>query len=276
MIALRLRREPDVPLEAESITPDVMRGRSIAEIERLPLLHGNRAAVVGDFFSVSGEADDTIRLEGDLGRVKHLGHAMTGGRIEIRGNAGMHLGAEMRGGEIAVHGDVGDWAGAEMRGGLLRVHGNAGHLTGAAYRGSPRGMRGGTILVDGNVGNEVGCVMRRGLIVVKGDAGDFAGVMMLAGTIIVLGALGLRAGAGLKRGTIVTHAAPSGDGRLPFLLPTFKLDCEYRPLWLTVYRRRLAELDFSGLDGVGTGLYRRYSGDFTELGKGELLVWISG
>ncbi|HEU5323690.1 MAG TPA: formylmethanofuran dehydrogenase subunit C, partial [Methylomirabilota bacterium] len=144
MITLRLTRAPAVPLEAETITPDAFRGRSRAEIERLPVAHGNRTAALGDFFAVSGEADDTVRVEGDVGSVKHVGRGMTGGRLEIHGRAGMHAGAEMRGGELVVHGDAGDWAGAEMRGGVLRVHGDAGHLVGAAYRGSRRGMRGGT------------------------------------------------------------------------------------------------------------------------------------
>jgi formylmethanofuran dehydrogenase subunit C len=179
----------------------------------------------------------------------------------------------MRGGELVVQGHAGDWAGAEMRGGVLRIDGNAGHMLGAAYRGSPKGMRGGTILVRGRAGNEVGCAMRRGLIAVGGDTGDFAGVMMLAGSIFVAGSLGIRPGAGMKRGTIVTYGA--GDGPTP-LLPTFRFDCEYRPTWILVYLRRL---EAWGLAMPGRGprdVYRRYAGDFTELGKGEILRWISG
>jgi formylmethanofuran dehydrogenase subunit C len=260
-----------VPLEAESITPDTFAGRTRAEVERLPVLHGNAAATLGDFFTVRGDVDETIRLEGDCSRVKYLGKGMTRGRLEVRGDAGMHLGAEMRDGEIEVHGDAGDWTGAEMRGGSIVVDGRAGHLLGAAYRGSPKGMRGGTILVRGAAGNEAGCAMRRGLIVVGGDAGDFAGVSMLAGSLFVLGRLGIRAGAGMKRGTIVAYQR--GDGPLA-LLPTFKFDCEYRPPWLPLYVR---ELRGRGLDvpDDGAGRYRRYSGDFTELGKGEILVWTS-
>ena len=145
------------------------------------------------------------------------------------------------------------------------------HLLGAAYRGSPKGMRGGAILVEGAAGNEVGCVMRRGLIAV-GAAGDFAGVMMLAGSIFVLGRLGIRPGAGMKRGTLVT-VARDGDG--PRLLPTFRFDCEYRPPWLPLYARRLRALGFAMPDGLAGTACRRYSGDFTELGKGEILVWTS-
>jgi formylmethanofuran dehydrogenase subunit C len=142
-----------VPLEADAVTPDRFAGQTREAIERLPVLHGNVTARLADFFTVRGEADDAIRLEGDCSRVKYIGKGMTRGRIEVAGAAGMHLGAEMRGGEIVVRGDAGDWAGAEMRGGVIRVEGRAGHLLGAAYRGSPKGMRGGTILVRGSAGH---------------------------------------------------------------------------------------------------------------------------
>jgi formylmethanofuran dehydrogenase subunit C len=272
MISLAPRGAVTIPVEAETITPQAFAGKSVADIEALPVLQGNAPGRVGDFFRVSGQADGAIRLTGDFSRVKYIGRGMTAGRIEIDGDAGMHLGAEMRGGEIHVRGSVGDWAGAEMRGGLLHVAGNAGHLLGAGYRGSPKGMRGGTILVEGSAGNEVGATMRRGLIAVGGAAGDFAGVMMLAGSIFVFGALGIRAGAGMKRGTLVAAAR---EGSAPRLLPTFRFDCEYRPPWLPLYARYLETAGFPVPAGLRGAPCRRYSGDFTELGKGEILVWTS-
>jgi formylmethanofuran dehydrogenase subunit C len=271
VISLVLRSAVAVPVEAENITPERFRGKRVSEIETLPVVQGNAAARLGDFFQVSGEDDGAVRLVGDCSRVKCVGQGMTDGRIEVEGDAGMHLGAAMRGGEIHVRGNVGDWAGAEMRGGLLRVSGNAGHLLGAAYRGSPKGMRGGTIVVDGAAGNEVGCAMRRGLIAV-GAAGDFAGVMMLAGTILVRGRLGIRPGAGMKRGTLMAVARDRDE---PHLLPTFRFDCEYRPPWLPLYIRRLGALGFSVPDGLVRTSCQRYSGDYTELGKGEILIWTS-
>ena len=70
MISLCLKQEFSVPLEAETITPDAMNGRSVSELERLPVLHVNQTARVGDFFSVQGdgrgEPNDTIRVEGNL------------------------------------------------------------------------------------------------------------------------------------------------------------------------------------------------------------------
>jgi len=108
------------------------------------------------------------------------------------------------------------------------------------------------------------------LIAVGGAAGDFAGVMMLAGSLFVFGRLGIRPGAGMKRGTLVTVAK---DGKAPRLLPTFRFDCEYRPPWLPLYARRLRALGFPVPEELLGTPCRRYSGDFTELGKGEILVW---
>lgn len=270
MITLRPRAPFSVPIEAEAIKPDTLAGLSRAAIEALPLVQGNARIRLGEFFTVEGEADETIQLDGDFSRVKYIGAGMARGRIEIRGDAGMHLGSEMRGGEILVRGNVGDWAGAEMRKGHLRIEGDAGHLLGAGYRGSEKGMRGGTIVVTGSIGNEAGCAMRRGLIAVGGQAGDFTGVMMIAGTIIVLGELGIRTGAAMKRGTIITYG---GTGQPPALLPTFRFDCTYRPPWIAIYLRELARRGLTVPTAFHGGMYHRYSGDLTELGKGEILAW---
>jgi formylmethanofuran dehydrogenase subunit C len=268
MTTLTLKSQPAAPLEAECITPDHFLGKSAAEIASLPVLHGNESARLGDFFSVVGDGAPEIVVDGDLARVKHVGAGMTQGRITVRGDAGMHLGAGMRGGEILATGNADDWAGAEMAGGLLRIRGNAGHGLGGAYRGSRRGMNRGLIIVEGNAGNEVGALMRRGLIAVLGDVGDFAGLFMIAGSLFVLGRLGMRPGAGMKRGTIVTfHPAE--------LLPTFRYDCTYRPAFLRLLLEGLRTHGVAVGDEFLDGAYRRYSGDFTALGKGEILVWQS-
>src|SRR5262245_51432502 len=157
MLLLKYRGSTTIPLEAECVTPDQLAGKSPAEIARLPVQHGNTPVPLGDFFGVEGDAGDgEVVVEGDCSRVKWLGAGMGGGRLTVRGNAGMHTGAEMTGGELRVEGSAGDWLGAEMRGGLVHVRGDAGHLVGAAYRGGHVGMRGGVILVAGRAGNEVG------------------------------------------------------------------------------------------------------------------------
>jgi formylmethanofuran dehydrogenase subunit C len=109
--------------------------------------------------------------------------------------------------------------------------------------------------------------MRRGLIVVLGDVGDFAGAKMIAGSIIVSGRLGARAGAGMKRGTIVALADHAE------LLPTFRYDCRFQPTFLRYYLLQLQAWGMSIGDEYFEGFYRRYHGDVTALGKGEVLIY---
>jgi len=267
MLRLTYLSETTIPVEAECITPDALAGKTAAEIADLPVQHGNAAARLGEFFRVEGDAaDQQIVLEGDCSRVKLVGSGMASGSITVHGNIGMHVGAEMRGGRIDIHGNAGGWVGAEMRDGTIRIRGDAGHLVGAGYRGSRLGMRGGTILVDGNAGNEIGGGMRRGLIAVRGDVADFAGVSMNAGTLLLFGKCGIRTGAGMKRGTVVHF------GEKPQLLPTFRLDCVYRPEFLRIYLRHLQNTGFPVEAEFMDRPYRRYSGDLVALGKGEILV----
>jgi formylmethanofuran dehydrogenase subunit C len=271
MLQLTYQGSTSIPVEAECITPDNLRGKSPAEIAQLPVQHGNTQVPLGEFFRVVGDAGDgDIVLEGDCGRVKWIGAGMTAGRITVRGNAGMHLGAEMTSGTIHVHGHAGDWVGGEMRGGLIHVHGDAGHLVGAAYRGSRLGMRGGVILVDGRAGNEVGAIMRRGLIAVGGEVGDFPGVSLIAGSLFLFGGCGVRPGAGMKRGTLAFA------GTEPTLLPSFRLTCTYRPVFLALYLRQLRQWGFAFDDRFLGGSWRRHAGDLVALGKGEILVWQQG
>jgi formylmethanofuran dehydrogenase subunit C len=267
MTTLTLKSQPAAPLEAETITPDRFLGKTMAEIAALPVAYGNQSTALGDWFTVSDDGTPDIVIEGDLTRVKQIGAGMTQGKITTYGgDVGMHLGATMRGGEIAVHGNVGDWAGAELHGGLIRIIGNAGHGLGGAYRGSRRGMNRGTIIVTGNAGNELGATMRRGLIAVLGNVGDFCGAFMIAGSIIVFGQLGARPGAGMKRGTLVTFQPPQ-------LLPTFRGACTYQPTFLRMLLEQLRSLELEIAENQIDGRFRRYVGDMTALGKGEILVW---
>jgi len=266
MTTLTLKSRPEAPLEAGVIAPERFAGKSASEIAAMPVSCGNEVACLGDFFQVNGAGSLEITLEGELDRVKNIADGMTQGNVTVHGNAGMHLGSGMHGGEINIYGNAGDWAGAEMKGGKIHIRGNAGHGLGGAYRGSRRGMNRGTIIVEGNAGNETGAAMRRGLIVVTGNVGDFAGAFMIAGTIIIFGKPGIRAGAGLLRGTIVTF-------RQPELLPTFRYDCSYAPDFLKLMLQNLSSHGLPISEEYITGCYRRYSGDFNRLGKGEILLY---
>jgi formylmethanofuran dehydrogenase subunit C len=268
-LTLTLREPPTVPLETEGLSPDRLAGRRRDEIEVLTVWHGNRAAELGDFFAVSGNGDEHLRVEGDLRRVKFLGAGMTAGRLTLAGDAGMHTGADMRGGELVVEGDVGDFAGTGLRGGRLVVQGSAGDHLGGAHPGERAGMRGGEILVHGDAGDQVGAGLRRGLIAVAGRLGDAAGLRMLAGTIVALGGLGSRPGAAMRRGTIVAMSPVT-------LLPTFAFACSYRPPFLRLYLRHLRALGMSPTDEQIEGRYARWSGDALELRRGEILIYEDG
>ncbi len=147
MTTLKLREVPQIPIEVETIRPELFIGKSPLEISALPANCGNQLACLGDFFEIGEDGQPDILVEGDLERVKMIGAGMTQGRITVEGNAGMHLGAEMSGGSIVVNGNVADWAGAEMHGGSIRIRGNAGNDLGGGYRGSTKGMNRGVILV---------------------------------------------------------------------------------------------------------------------------------
>ncbi len=261
-LALTLREQPDVPLEADVLTPDRLAGAQ--DVAALPLWHGNERARVGDFFAVSGSGDD-VRLEGDLRRVKLVGAGMTAGRLTVAGDVGMHVGSGMRGGELQVEGDAGDWAGAGMRGGTLVVRGSAGRHLGGVHPGERAGMRGGEIVVHGDAGEQAGAGLRRGLIAVAGRVGDAAGLRMLAGTIVALGGLGPRAGAGMRRGSIVTMSPATP-------LATFVFSTIHRPPFLRLYLRRLRALGLAISDEQLDGRYARWCGDGLELRRGEILI----
>lgn len=264
-VKLTFQHAPEVPVEAEVITPEKLAGLSEAEIAALPLQYGNERVPLGEFFRVSGRYEGEIRVEGDLSRVKLIGSGMSAGRIVIEGDVGMHLGAGMSGGEIVVTGNAGDWVAPDQSGGRITIHGNAGHLVGSAYRGSTIGTRGGEILIHGSAGNEIGNAMRAGLIAIGGDSGDFTGVNLRAGTVIVLGRIGMRPGAGMKRGSIVAMQP------VP-LLPTFAYACSYEPLFLRLYLRYLQTLGMPVGEEPIAGRYRRYSGDAIEQNRGEILL----
>lgn len=267
MLALTLKEQPNVPIEAEVISPNRLAGMKLDDIKALKVFLGKRQLRLDELFRVEGEISDGLELRGDLTKVKWIGRGMTRGRITVRGNVGMHLGAHMKGGSIEVHGNAGDWVGGEMTGGLIHVRGNAGGQIGSAYRGSMSGMNRGTIIIEGSAGIEVGMRMKRGLIVVKGPVRDFAGLQMKGGTLFLLGGAEIRTGAWMTRGTIVTLQPIR-------LLPTFSFACNYDPTFLRIYARSLATLGVTIPFDNKTGVYQRFLGDAAVPGKGEILTWL--
>lgn len=225
-IKLKLKKQPEFPLEADQITPDIFAEKSIKEIEALELYLGNQKVILGDYFEVkgsSGKAEELkIVIEGDLSNVKRIGETMTAGEIVINGNVGMHVGNQMKGGKITVNGDADDWAGAMLKGGELIINGNAGHYVGAAYRGFWKGMENGVIKIKGNIGNEAMLWARSSKGANKwptlycGGAGSFLGIHNHGGTIVVEGDVDRCAGADQAWGTIVIK------GNVSRKLPSYK------------------------------------------------------
>jgi formylmethanofuran dehydrogenase subunit C len=256
-----------LPLEVTGLLPSLVAGKPLAQIERLPVLHGNRSLPLAEFFRVSGRADDgALRFVGDLSSVHHLGERMDGGTIHIEGSIGRHLGAQMTGGEITVERDAGDFAGCEMRGGAIRIRGNAGNAVGSAYAGSTRGMRGGSILVHGNIGDEAANCMRRGLLAVGGSAGSYLAGDMLAGSVLVFGACAPRIGANMRRGTIALF------GGAPPLLPTFRPGPRRSSLILRMLLVHLQRRGFPVSAGLLDTEYYVFHGDLLSLGRGEVFI----
>ena len=256
MIILTQKHRFSVPVNAENITPDSFETKTLDEIKALPIFEGNRRRVIADLFKVqyddASNDDVTIRLVGDLTKLKKIGAKMSHGQIDVDGNVGMRLGEDMRGGVITVKGNADSWIGTMMKGGRIEVLGSAGDYIGSSYRGSTEGMKGGTIVVHRDAGSEVGCFMRNGLIKVHGNVGSFTGIHMSDGTILVEGDSEGRLGAQMRGGKIVVL------GRVPSILPTFTVNS---------IRRRATV----GSERV-SGPFYLYNGDLAEKGEGRLYI----
>ncbi|MFW6273956.1 MAG: formylmethanofuran dehydrogenase subunit C [Halanaerobium sp.] len=256
-----------IPVEAENINPDLIKKLNLEEIKNLKLLVGKRRYKFKDFFEIAGETAPEIEIYGNLSNFKYIGAAMTSGKIIVNGNTGMHTASEMQGGEIEIKGNTGDWLGAEMTGGFIKIYGDAGNYVGAAFRGDKLGMNRGLIYIKGSAGNFVANKMRRGEIIINGDCGDLLAAQMIAGSVYVFGSCGSRVGAGMKRGTIIL----SKDIEL---LPTFYYNINYQPDFLNIaYNHLENDYNINVPDYLRSGSYARYTGDNTELGKGEILIW---
>ena len=225
-INLSLKKEPEIPLEADVISPDIFGGKSIDEINALDLYIGNETVKLEEYFEVKGDSGDAdelkITIEGNLSKVKRIGEKMSAGEIEINGDVGMHVGNQMTGGKITVNGNTNDWAGAMMEGGELIIKGDTGHYTGAAYRGFWKGMQDGIIKVEGKIGNEAMLWARNSKGADKwptlycGEAGSFLGIHNHGGTIVVEGDVDRCCGADQAWGTIVVK------GDVSTKLPSYK------------------------------------------------------
>jgi len=269
-VILSLREVPDLPLEADTITPTHFAAKSVKDIGEIPVQQGNEVLTLKDFFDISGESGPTpdeteILVKGDLRNVKMIGKGMNGGRITVEGDTGMYLGAEMIAGRIHVKGSVGPWAAAEMEGGNIQIEGDAGDYLCAGYRGTPEGMKGGRVYVAGDVGREMAAHMRKGFIAVKGNVGPQSAIRMMGGTIIVVGDMAERVGVQATKGIIFCL------GKLDSLFPTYKFSGSSEREFINYYLRYLKDRrpDFLDEDIAISEKWIKYMGDFAEASPGE-------
>jgi formylmethanofuran dehydrogenase subunit C len=184
-IGARLRKPLHTRADLGAVLAGAWSGLAAVELARRPvLLDGGASVPLGDLFEVTGAPAGRIRFEGDLAKADRLG-------------------AGLAEGEVLVEGPVGDEAGLGMSGGVIDVRGDAGARAGGAAGDARRGMTGGELLVRGRAGPEPGMRMRRGLLVVMADVAGHAGIGMIAGTLILAGDAGPAPGRWSKRGSIV-------------------------------------------------------------------------
>ncbi|WP_455277831.1 formylmethanofuran dehydrogenase subunit C [[Eubacterium] cellulosolvens] len=222
-IKFKIKKNLRVPVDAPDLNPDSIVGKSLKEICNIEIWEGNRKINLCEIFDVNGEQVNeiqelNIRIIGNVSKVKRIGQNMSGGNIQIDGNAGMYIGNKMKDGSIIVSGNAGSWLGASMLGGRIEVKGNTGDFVGASYRGKSEGMKGGMILIHGGAGNEIGCWMKGGIIQVMGNSESYPGMHMKNGTIYIgKNCLG-RAGAQMSGGKIIIN------GKIPEILPSFNIE----------------------------------------------------
>jgi formylmethanofuran dehydrogenase subunit C len=246
-ISVVLRGPLDERLDLGGVTPDRCASLSERQIAALPVSVGSRPAALGDLFDVRGGSGTRLEFEGDLSRADRVGAGMIGGELVVRGHAG-------------------DDAGMAMSGGLLRIHGHAGHRLGGPLPGASKGMTGGEIVVDGDAGDDAGARVRRGLVVVGGSAGASAGRAMIAGTVVVFGRVGDHPAEGNKRGSLIAL----DEIHVP---ASYRYACTYEPPFVRLLMTHLARRHGMTVEPrVRDGVYRRYCGDASGPGKGEILI----
>jgi formylmethanofuran dehydrogenase subunit C len=240
---------------AECITPPVLQGKTPAEIAALQVYEGNTQTTLGALFKIEQDtnANPTIIINGDVGKVTKIGLGMKEGEIVINGNAGMHLGEEMKGGKITVQGNALGWTGSDMKGGLIEIFGNGGDYLASPFRGSEGGMKGGAIIVHGNVGHDVAAGITGGTLKVFGNAGNFLGFHMSDGTIFIEKNTGGRTGSGMSGGKIIV------SGSIGMMLPTFSIDSI----------KAKAKVDDAQ---TAAGPFYVFIGDLTEKTRGKLFI----
>lgn len=267
-LTFSLKNRPEQRVDMSPLVCQKLMGMEPAEIAAMTLQNGRRKVRVDELFKLSGSDAQRIVIQNSFGKLDFIGKALEGGSITVEGDAGAYLGLGMTKGTIHVSGNAGIFAACEMKNGMITIQGDAGDFLGAALPGNKMGMKGGIVIVKGNAGERVGDHMRRGNILIEGNAGDYCGSRMTAGTIAVMGQTGRYLGYAMRRGTLLLWTPPQ-------LSASFN-DCgshtlEFLPILFASFRS--LDSKFSNAN-VAFNRVRRYGGDMSELGRGEVLVKI--
>jgi len=265
-LTFTLKHKPAQRVDMSPLVCNLLTGMALADIGAITLQSGKYKLRVDELFTLEGADTQNIVIKNSLDNLDFIGKDLEGGSISVVGDAGAYLAFGMNAGEIKVSGNVGLYAACEMKKGYLEVSGNAGDFLGAALPGNKMGMKGGTILIKGNVGERVGDHMRRGNILIEGNAGDYCGSRMTAGTIAVMGQTGRHLGYAMRRGTLLLWNQPT-------LSASFN-DCGAHTLaFLPILFASFKSLNSRFADAsIAFNRVQRYSGDMSEMGRGEVLV----
>lgn len=257
--------DPADRIDAAPLAPERLDGLTPDEVRAIPLVCGRHRRPLHELFELEQTSQDGVVLAGTTAGLENVGAGMGQGTVTVEGDIGAYAGAGQRGGEILIRGGCGSLAGAGMAGGVLTIAGDAGDFLGAPRTGDRFGLTGGRIRVYGSAGDRAAERMRRGMITIDGDVGDYAAVGMVAGTLAIGGSYGAELGLGLRRGTLILGRAP--DPALSGFVGGAPVDLAFLRLLLKQvgpgsWLERLA----------GTAVARRWVGDRTAGGQGEILA----
>ncbi len=265
-LTLRAGDLPSARISLMGITPSALAGKSADEVARTNLQAGAQSVALGDLFSISGTAGETLVISGSSGTLDDIGNRLEAGTMIVEGDIGSYGGRRMSGGKLEIKGNAGPYLASRMSDGLITVAGSAGDSVGGIKAGEKFGMTGGQVVVEGSIGARAGDRMRRGLIIARGKFGAHAGSRMMGGTLWTEAGFGAEPGALLRRGTLI---GPSVEALLPTFVDGGRHDLVVLGLISQHTKRTLGDLAPKALPKE----VRKYSGDMATIGKGELLLF---
>ena len=264
-LTFRLNAAPDERLDLSELTPAKLAKMSTADISKIVVGTTKSQRTVGDLFTVSGSAGDTVTISGSTNRLDSIGTGLDGGTIIVEGDVGVCAGRSMKKGTLEIRGDAGAFLASNLSGGVITVKGSAGSNVGAQWPGDKFGMIGGTVAIEGDAGDRVGDRMRRGTIVVHGRCGAEAGSRMIGGTIWTERGFGASPGILLRRGTLI---GPSVERMLPTFADSGRHDLVVLRILSRYLKATLGPLAPRPLSGA----VHKFAGDLATIGKGEILL----